>query len=442
MSSIASPADIDSAAAADIDAVVRKAMWRLMPLIMISYFFAFFDRINIGFAKAQLQADLGLSNTAYGLGASLFVVGYVLLEVPSNMMLYRTGSRQWLARIMISWGVATSAMVFVSGPWSFYALRFLIGALEAGFSPGVIFYMTLWFPAAYRARANALLFLASACSGIFGAPLAGVILGTLDRVGGIPGWSWLFLFGGIPTIALGFVVLKFLDNRPDDARWLTSQEKSLLKAQVQPLASAQGHSLAAAIRTPGFVLLASIYFIIQVASYGLNFWAPDMIRTAGASDLKIIGLLTAVPYLCGAICMVVLARRTDRSGRRHHAVIGCMIAAAVGFVGAAVGGHNPVVLISALALIGVGVVAAVPGFWALPPRLLAGAGAASGIALINTFGQLGGVISPALVGWVKDQTGSVNAALYVIAIACLLGAGLLYLAAPNSLSEPERLGMD
>jgi len=292
------------------DRVVRKAMWRLMPLIMISYFFAFFDRINIGFAKAQLQADLSISNTAYGLGASLFVVGYVLFEVPSNAILYRVGSRQWLARIMVSWGLATAAMMFVGSAWSFYVLRFLIGALEAGFSPGVVFYMTLWFPASHRARATSLLFLASACSGMFGAPLAGLILGGADGALGLAGWKWLFLFGGLPTILLGGVVFRFLDNRPEEAKWLDADERATLLGAIGKVPRIErGHSLAEAIRVPGFLLLALVYFLIQMASYGVNFWAPDMIRTATAGSPQLVGLLAAIPYVCGAVTMVILARR-------------------------------------------------------------------------------------------------------------------------------------
>ncbi|MDB5582399.1 MAG: transporter permease [Bradyrhizobium sp.] len=416
-----------------IDALVRKTMWRLMPIIMISYFFAFFDRINIGFAKAQLQVDLGLSNTAYGLGASLFVVGYVLFEVPSNMMLYRTGSRQWLARIMVSWGLATAAMVFTQGPLSFYALRFLIGALEAGFSPGVVFYMTLWFPASHRARANVLLFLASASAGIFGAPLAGLILHALDHVGGLRGWHWLFLFGGMPTVALGVVVWRLLDNRPEDARWLSDEEKALLAAHIAPAAPAPGHSLGAALATPGFLLLAGLYFLIQTASYGLNFWGPDLIRSAGIADPAKVGLFAAIPYICGAVSMIVVARRADASGERRGAVIGCMVLSAFGFAGAGLFAHQLIPLLLSLALIGAGVVAAVPSFWSLPPRLLAGAGAAGGIALINTIGQMGGIVSPIAIGWIKDTTGSATNGLYLIALVSLGAAATLFFTANKHL---------
>lgn len=418
------------------DLLVRRVMWRLMPLIMVSYFFAFFDRINIGFAKAALQADLGLSNTAYGLGASLFVVGYVLCEVPSNMMLYRSGSRQWLARIMVSWGLATAAMIFVHAPWAFYALRFVIGALEAGFSPGILFYMTLWFPASHRGRANSLLFLASACSGIIGGPIAGLILSGADGALGLAGWNWLFLFGGLPTVVLGLVVLRFLDNRPQEARWLTDQEKASLLAQIgEGRGARHDHSLIDAIRTPGFLLLGLIYCLIQIASYGLNFWAPDLIRNAGLGSARLIGLLAAVPYLCGAIGMVLLARRADATGGRKWAVTLCLRIAALGFIGAGIFARQPALLVVSLGLTGMGVVASVPCFWALPPRLVSGAGAAGGIALINTLGQIGGIVSPIMVGWIKDLTGSATPALYLIAGLCLLCAAMVQWATPPALHD-------
>ncbi|HEY4032038.1 MAG TPA: MFS transporter [Caulobacteraceae bacterium] len=418
--------------------LIRKVAWRLMPLIMVCYFFAFFDRINIGFAKAQLQADLHISNTAYGLGASLFVVGYVAMGVPSNMMLYRVGARRWIAAIMVGWGLATAAMVLVQGTASFYALRLLIGAMEAGFAPGVLYYLTLWFPPAHRGRTTALLFLASALSGAIGGPLAGLVLTVMDHAGGLAGWRWLFLCGGVPSMLLGLVVLHRLDDRVVDASWLTAEERARLSTGIaEPPSARKGHSLLAAVRTPGFLLLGLAYFVIQVGSYGLNFWGPDLIRTAsGGSSLR-VGLLTAAPYVCGAAVMTWLGRRADASGRRDLYVIGCLIAGAVGFWAAGAFAHDTVAVVLALALIGAGVLAAIPAFWALPPRLMTGAGAAGGIALINTVGQLGGIVSPILVGAVKDATGSTTPALYLIAALCVACAVMLHLAAPASLRATD-----
>jgi len=428
----ASPMEVDEST------VVRKVAWRIMPLIMICYLFAFFDRINISFAKFQLQGDLGLSDTAYGLGASLFVVGYVLFEVPSNLFLYKVGARRWIARIMISWGLATAAMIFVSSEWQFYGLRFVIGMMEAGFAPGVLYYLTLWFPATFRGRVTSLLFLASAFAGLIGAPVSGLILGNLEGVLGIRGWHWLFMLGGLPCVLLGLVVLNQLKDRIEDAGWLSRPEKELLTsciAQHNPRDG--GHSLLSAIKTPGFLTLGLVYFLIQVGSYGLNFWAPHLIRSAGTQNPTIIGMLTAVPYVCGAICMVLVGRMSDASGERRKFVVGLMALASAGFFAAGLFDKQTILLIVALGVMGAGVVAAIPAFWALPPKLVTGAGAAGGIALINTLGQLGGIVSPVMVGRIKDLTGSTTPALYAIGGMTLLCALILMYGLPEKLLQKE-----
>jgi MFS family permease len=418
----------------DEQQVVRKITWRLMPLIIICYLFAFFDRVNISFAKTALQADLGLSNTAYGFGASLFVVGYVLLEVPSNLLLYRFGARRWIARIMISWGLATAAMVFVSSEWQFYGLRFLIGAMEAGFAPGILYYLTLWFPKAYRGRVSSIFFLATAFSGIIGAPVSGLILSYMNGVHGLAGWQWLFIAGGLPCVALGFVVLARFDDNIEQAKWLSPQEREVIATQLdQQNGDIPDHSIGRALLTPGVLILGLIYFLIQVASYGLNFWGPDLIKTASGGSPSLIGFLTAVPYLCGAISMLVVGRLSDASGERPKFVAGLILAAAIGFFAAGIFDKTLVFLIGALALLGAGVVAAIPTFWTLPPKLLTGVGAAGGIALINTLGQLGGIVSPVMVGAVKDATGSTTPALYVIGTLCVLCAAILLCGLPRQL---------
>ncbi|MGE6322314.1 MFS transporter [Pseudomonas oryzihabitans] len=431
-----------AALAATEQAIVRKVAWRLMPLIMVCYLFAFFDRINISFAKFQLQADLSLSNTAYGLGAGLFVVGYVLFEVPSNMMLYKVGARRWIARIMISWGIATALMMFVTAEWQFYVLRFLIGAMEAGFAPGILYYLTLWFPQSYRGRITSTLFLASAFAGLIGAPVSGVILGQMDGLLGMRGWHWLFLVGGIPCVLLGVLVLRLLHDRIADAPWLNADEKTFLASRIARHENNSHGSLLAAIRLPGFLLLGLIYFLIQVASYGLNFWAPQLIRSAGTESPTVIGLLTAVPYVFGAITMVVVGRLSDASGERRKFVCGLVIAGALGFFSAGLFADHTTFLILSLALMGAGIIAAIPAFWALPPKLLAGAGAgaAGGIALINTLGQFGGIVSPVMVGYIKDLTGSTTPALYLIGCTSLLAAGLLFWALPQSLRTSDKVG--
>ena len=426
-----------------LHAVLRKVTWRLMPLIMVCYLFAFFDRINISFAKFQLQSALHLSDTAYGLGASLFVLGYVLFELPSNLLLYRVGARRWIARIMISWGLATAAMVFVNTEWQFYALRFVVGAMEAGFAPGVLYYLTLWFPQAARGRVTSLLFLASAGAGIFGAPVAGLILGHMDGVAGIAGWHWLFLLGGLPCLPLGLVVLRRFDDRVSDARWLSDGERKLLSAQIAtqgPAATQAAHggsALWTALKSPALLMLGLVYFLIQVASYGLNFWAPHLIRSSGVSGSGLIGLLTAVPYLCGAITMVVVGRWSDANGERSRFVAALLVLAAIGFGCAGYFDQTPAMLVVALAVLGCGVVASIPAFWALPPKLATGVGAAGGIALINTLGQLGGIVSPLMVGRIKDLTGSTTPALYVIGGAALVCAALVTWGLPASLRKRE-----
>jgi len=410
-----------------------------MPTIILCYLFAYFDRINISFAKFQLQEALTLSDTAYGLGASLFVIGYVIFEVPSNLLLYRFGARRWLARIIISWGLATAAMMFVQNTWQFYTLRFLIGAMEAGFAPGVLYYLTLWFPSSHRGRITALLFLAPALSGLIGSPLAGLILQSADGFMGLSGWHWLFLSGGLPCVPLGWLVLRVLKDSIEDATWLNPEEKRWLaqniRQQQQP--GTQDKSLLDAIKTPGFLTLALIYFLVQVGSYGLNFWAPHLIRTAGILNATVMGLLVAVPYICGAIAMVLTGRWADASGRRHQLLAALLAIAAIGFAACGLFDHHIGILVGALAVTGLGMVAAIPAFWALPPKLATGIGAAGGIALINTLGQLGGVVSPFMVGRIRDVTGSTTPALYVIAGILLLGAGTVLFGLPPGLRAKE-----
>lgn len=430
-----------AATSIDEKKLIAKVAWRLMPLIMICYLFAFFDRINISFAKFQLQADLGLSNTAYGLGAGLFVVGYVLFEVPSNMMLYKVGARRWIARIMMSWGVATALMIFVTTEWQFYVLRFLIGAMEAGFAPGVLYYLTLWFPQNYRGRITSMLFLASAFAGLIGAPVSGLVLGHMDGLFDMRGWHWLFLLGGIPCVGLGLVVLFTLKDKVADANWLNTEEKTYLASRIASHETQKQHgSILSAFKLPGFVMLTLIYFLIQIASYGLNFWAPQLIRSAGTESPTIIGLLTAIPYVCGAISMLVIGRLSDATGERRKFVCGLVVVGAIGFVSAGIFANHTVFLIVSLSLMGTGIIASIPSFWALPPKLLAGSGAAAagGIALISTIGQVGGIVSPVMVGFIKDVTGSTTPALYVIGATTLIAAALLMWGLPQNLRTLDK----
>ena len=295
-----------------------------------------------------------------------------------------------------------------------------------------------------RGRMTSVFFLATAFSGIIGAPISGLILNYLSGLHGLAGWQWLFLAGGIPCVALGFVVLLRLDDGIEQAEWLSDGERRLISVQLDRQNSEIGeHSAWRSLLMPGVLLLGFIYFLIQIASYGLNFWAPDLIKAAGGGSAAAIGFLTAVPYICGALCMIIVGRLSDASGERPKFVAGLILAAAVGFVASGAFDRNVVTLVGALAILGAGVVAAIPTFWTLPPKILAGAGAASGIALINTLGQVGGIVSPVMVGSVKDWTGSPTPALYVIGALCVLCAILLLTALPRNLTvrdlaEPAR----
>ncbi|NLP63469.1 MFS transporter [Paraburkholderia sacchari] len=412
----------------------RQRVAKRLSLIVICYLFAWFDRINVSFAKFHMQSDLELSNTAYGLGVALFVVGYVAFEVPGNLFLYRVGPRKWIARILISWGIATACMVFVRTEMQFYLARFIIGATEAGFAPGVLYYLSTWFPAQHRGRVSGLLFLALAFSGVLGAPLSGFILGHFDGVAGIAAWRWIFLIGGLPCVLLGIVVLFRLDDHVEDAKWLTPEEKVLLRSKLDADAKkAESHSLLGAVKSPAFLMLAFVYFLVQIASYGMNFWMPQLIRSSGLHDPSTIGLLTAVPYLFGGIGMLVVGKLGDRSGNRRITFAACMLLTMAGFLGAGIFAHSPVLLIMSLVLIGTGMLTTIPTFWTMPPKVLTGVGAAGGIALINSIGQLGGIVSPLMVGRIVDLTGSTTPALYTIVAVCLLCAALAIWAFPSHL---------
>ncbi|HXP96021.1 MAG TPA: MFS transporter, partial [Telmatospirillum sp.] len=356
-----------------------------------------------------------------------------------NMILYRVGARKWISRIMVTWGLATAAMIFVTSETQFYIARFMIGASEAGFAPGILYYFTVWFPRSYRGRITSMLFLASACSGLIGAPIAGLVLSYMDGLMGLGGWRWLFVLGGLPCVLLGITVFALLKDRIEDASFLTADEKALLGATIakEHVHAAVGHSLFGAFKTPGFLMLGVLYFLIQMASYGLNFWVPDLIHSSGVRDSTVIGALTAVPYVFGAITMFVLGRLSDVTGKRTTYLCALLLAGALAFILSGIFDHNTVLLVGALALMGAGIVASIPMFYTLPAKILVGAGAASGIALINTMGQLGGIVSPVMVGRVRDLTGSTTPALYVIAGLCLLAAGIVAFGLPSTMRSKE-----
>lgn len=407
------------------DATYRKVAWRLLPFLFLCYVVAYLDRVNVGFAKLQMLSDLKFSETAYGLGAGIFFIGYFIFEIPSNLILHRTGARRWIARIMVTWGILSAAMMFVTSETAFYTLRFLLGAAEAGFFPGIILYLTYWFPAKQRARIVALFMTAIAMSGVIGGPLSGWIMTSLAGVNGWAGWQWLFLIEGLPSVAMGIAVLFFLDDSIRSAKWLSPAEKDLLEREIAADQKTQSHmSVGQTLRDPRVLLLAGLYFCFIMGLYGVSFWLPQLIKGLGVKDLASIGLLSAIPYGLAAIAMVWVGRSSDtHQERRLHLVVPALLGAA-GLALAGVYGSQPVLGMLALTLGTAGVLSVLPVFWTLPTALLGGAGAAAGIALINSVGNLAGFASPYMVGAIKDATGSTTLGMYVLAASMVLGAVL------------------
>lgn len=403
--------------------VYRKVAWRLVPFLGICYLAAYLDRVNVGFAKLQMLGDLAFSNTVYGLGAGIFFLGYVVFEVPSNILMHKIGAKVWIARIMISWGLIGAAMAFVTTPTQFYILRFLLGVAEAGFIPGVLLYLTYWFPAAWRGRIIALFLAAIPISNIIGGPLSGWILTTLNDVNGLRGWQWLFIVETIPSIVLGFVVLAFLDNRVENARWLSDEEKAQIKADIgAEAAQSSGHSsVMDALKSLRVWLLGVAYFCIASSIYITSFWMPTLIKQQGINDPLQIGWLTAIPYSVAIIAMVLANISADRRAeRRWHTAIPCMVTA-IGLVISGTPGLGMGAAMFGLILAAAGASTTQACFWSLPPMFLTGAAAAAGIALVNSLGNVAGMASTALVGWLTDLTGSPNSALYLFAGFAVIG---------------------
>lgn len=405
---------------------LRKVAARLIPFLGVLYFFAFLDRVNVGFAALTMNADLGLSAQVFGLGAGIFFVGYVLFEVPSNVMLERFGARVWIARIMISWGILSAAMAFVQGPNSFYAVRFLLGIAEAGFFPGIIFYLTCWFPSQHRARIIALFMIALPLSSVIGAPMSTALLGI--EAAGLKGWQWMFLLEAIPTIVLGVVVLSVLPDRPADAKWLSADEKRWLQGELarEHVGTTHGHasSLREALTLPRVWRYGFVYFCILVGLYGFSFWLPQIIASLGQMTNVQVGLFTMIPYTMACIALVSWGRHSDATEERswHVALPSLLGAAALMVSGWATA---PIIGFAALCLAAVGIYSGLPAFWALASRGLQGAAAAGAIALINSLGNFGGFLGPAAIGWAKTHTGSYAASLLLIAAFLALGAAMV-----------------
>ena len=413
----------------------RKIAWKILPLLFVSYIVSYLDRVNIGFAALRMQQDLGFSDAVYGLGAGIFFIGYVLFEVPSNLLLTRIGARRTIMRIMIAWGLVSSSMMFVQTPQQFYIARFLLGVFEAGFFPGIILYLTFWFPAHLRGSVIAVFMSAIAIAGVLGGPLSGWIIGAMDGVHGLHGWQWMFLLEGSPAIVLGILAALLLIDRPEDAKWLSAEERARIAQEVEAPVAGSSHRLGAVLRDPRVYALALVYFSVMAGLYILGFWLPGMIKGYGVTDPLHTGLLTAVPYLAGGVGMIVIGRHSDAVGERRWHLASCMVLAACALVACTWVPGQLVPGLVTLSVAAVGLYASMPLFWTIPTRYLGGQAAAGGIALINSLALFGGFTSPTVLGAVKANTGSLDLGLYVFAGALTLGATVLILAIPARLIE-------
>ncbi|VVE12902.1 MFS transporter [Pandoraea cepalis] len=411
-------------------AVYRKIGWRLIPLLIICYTMAYLDRVNVGFAKMQMMSDLKLSDTIYGLGAGIFFIGYVLAEVPSNIILHRVGARRWIARIMVTWGLTSAAMVFVSSPTSFYVLRFLLGVAEAGFFPGIIYYLMNWYPTRRRGSVLAMFYLAAPFSAILGGPLSGALLKTMVGIPPLSPWQWMFVIEAIPAIVLGIVVLCVLKDRIEDASWLQEDEKRFVRSQLSLEDGEKVHiPLRRVFGNKHVWHLSALLFTIVMAMNGVFFWMPTLITESGIKDPLMVGLLSAVPYLATVPAMLLIGRHSDKTNERRWHMFALCIVGMVGFLLSIQWQHSTMLLLCAMTLATMSVWAVLPLFWTVPTAVFQGVSAAAGIAMINSLGVTAGFVAPYMVGVLRDVTGSTNAAMYVLAALWVVG-GLLVVKLP------------
>ncbi len=395
---------------------IARVTMRLVPFLIVCYFVAYLDRVNVGFAALTMNKDLGISATAYGFGAGIFFLSYFIFEVPSNLFLERFGARKWIARIMLSWGILSGATAFVTGETSFFVVRFLLGIAEAGFFPGIIFYLTLWFPAAYRARIIGYFMAAIPLSSVLGAPVSGYLLG-LDGSMGLKGWQWLFIIEAMPAVILAFVVFFYLTDRPSEARWLPADQRTWLATRLnleeRQREAAQQYSVREALLNPKVLALSLVYFGAVACNYGIGFFLPQIVKGFGLTNLQ-TGFVTAIPYIVGVFAIIYWGRRSDRmKERKGHAAFALAIAAVC--IAASTFLPDPTMKMIALSLAAFGVFGCLPVFWTLPTAFLSGAAAAGGIAIINAIGNLSGFVGPYLVGYIKDRTGGFEGGLLCLA---------------------------
>ncbi|MEB5971755.1 MFS transporter [Pantoea dispersa] len=422
-------------AAEDTASIYRKITWKLIPFLCLCYLAAYLDRINIGLAKLQMASDLALSETAFGLGAGLFFVGYILFEVPSNLILQRVGAKIWIARIMITWGLLSTATLLVQTPTQFYIIRFFLGAAEAGFLPGVLFYLTKWFPSWRRSRIIALFMIGLPLSSLIGGPLSGWIMGHFHEVYGMRGWQWLFLLEGLPSVLLGVLTFWLLPNSVESATWLSSSEKQAVQRELErDEGDAKGlkHSLRDGLLNIRVVMLGGIDFSILLSAYAMGFWMPTFIKNAGTTDITTIGYLTAIPSLAALIGMLAIGASSDRlRERRWHIIVPFIIgAAAMGT--STFFAHNVAMTVLLFSIAQAMIIGAVPVFFSLPATFLKGTAAAAGFALACSIANIAGLVSNSVMGVALDLTGSSNGALWFFAV-CLLLSSLLVVALPAKL---------
>lgn len=413
--------------------IYAKVTWRLVPFLFLCYVAAYLDRVNVGFAKLQMLNDLHFSETVYGFGAGIFFIGYFLFEVPSNLILHKVGARWWIARIMLTWAVLSAATMFAHTPTQFYVLRFLLGLAEAGLFPGVILYLTYWYPAHRRGKIIAMFMTGIPLSGVIGGPMSGWIMKSLSGANGWAGWQWLYLLEAVPSILLGLAVLGFLDNGIKDAKWLSNREKQVLHNIVaEDKKGVESHQTMDGFTHKRVWVLSGIYFCFIIGLYGLSFWLPTLVKNTGVKDPLTIGLLTAVPYAVAALAMVLVGRNADeKRERRWHVALPGLIGV-VGWIFSVLYSHNTAVAILALTIATIGVMTSLSMFWALPVTFLGGAAAATGVAVINSVGNLAGFGIPFAIGWIIDKTHSPDLGVYILAASLALGS-LLVLALPKRL---------
>ena len=404
---------------------LKKITWRIVPFIMILYLIAYIDRVNIGFAALTMKEDLGFTASVLGFGAGIFFLGYFLFEVPSNVILHKVGARIWIARVMVTWGLIAGGMAFVDSTTSFYVMRFLLGVAEAGFFPGIILYLSYWFPARHRAGVIAMFMAAAPIAVAIGSPISAALL-QMDGIWGFAGWQWMFVIEAIPAVILGIVVFFYMTDRPEKAKWLKEDERNWLVKTMQDedvgKNSNQHHSILRGLLNPRVLALALVYFGTSAGLYTLSIWAPQIIKDLGVSSMT-VGLVNAIPPIISVVAMVLWSRHSDRTGERTwHVAIACMLAA-IGLVIAATT-HNMVGLIAALTIVNVGISCSKPPLWSMPTLFLSGTAAATGIATINSIGNLGGFAGPVMIGWIKDQTGSYAGGLYFVAGLLVLSFNL------------------